>query len=57
MGYDSPIRIWDIYAFCGLTSKSVLARNYTDYNPERLQRVYERANLKVLDYMGFASVS
>jgi len=37
-----------IDAFCGRTPKSVLARHYTDYNPERLRRIYEKAKLKVL---------
>jgi len=37
-----------IDAFCGRVPKSVLARNYTDYSPERLRRIYEEANLKVL---------
>ncbi len=37
-----------IDAFCGRTPKSVLARHYTDYNPERLKQIYDRANLKVL---------
>ena len=37
-----------IDAFCGRTPKSVLARHYTDYNPDRLMRIYEEANLKVL---------
>jgi integrase len=37
-----------IDAFCGRTPKSVLARHYTDYSPERLQKIYEEANLKVL---------
>ncbi len=37
-----------IDAFCGRTPKSVLARNYTDYNPERLRKIYEDANIKVL---------
>jgi integrase len=37
-----------IDAFCGRTPKSVLARHYTDYNPERLQKIYEEAKLKVL---------
>ena len=37
-----------IDAFCGRMPKSVLARHYTDYNPGRLKRIYERANLKVL---------
>ena len=37
-----------IDAFCGRTPKSVLAKNYTDYNPERLRLIYEEANLKVL---------
>jgi integrase len=38
-----------IDAFCGRTPKSVLARHYTDYNPERLKRIYDEANLKILD--------
>ena len=37
-----------IDAFCGRTPKSVLARHYTDYSPEKLKRIYEEANLKVL---------
>ena len=37
-----------IDAFCGRTPKSVLARHYTDYNPERLKEIYEKADLKVL---------
>ena len=37
-----------IDCFCGRTPKSVLARHYTDYSPERLRRIYEEANLKVL---------
>ena len=31
-----------------ITPQSVLARHYTDYYPERLKRIYEEANLKVL---------
>ena len=38
-----------IDAFCGRTPKSVLARHYTDYNPERLQKIYEEVNLKILE--------
>jgi integrase len=38
-----------IDAFCGRTPKSVLARHYTDYNPERLKKIYENANLMVLN--------
>ena len=34
--------------FCGRTPKTVLARHYTDYSPERLRRIYEEANLEVL---------
>jgi intergrase/recombinase len=37
-----------IDAFCGRTPKLVLARHYTDYNPERSMRIYEEVNLKVL---------
>ena len=35
-------------AFCGRVPKSVLARHYTDYSPERLKKIYQKANLRVL---------
>jgi integrase len=35
-------------AFCGRTPKSVLARHYTDYSPNRLKEIYENAGLTVL---------
>lgn len=38
-----------IDAFCGRTPKSVLARHYTDYSPDRLKGIYDKANFKVLD--------
>jgi integrase len=37
-----------IDAFCGRVPKSVLARHYTDYSPERLKRIYDKAGLRVL---------
>lgn len=37
-----------IDAFCGRVPKSVLARHYTDFSPEKLQKIYEKAQLKVL---------
>jgi integrase len=37
-----------IDAFCGRVPKSILARHYTDYSPERLKRIYDKAELKVL---------
>ena len=37
-----------IDAFCGRVLRSILARHYTDYSPERLKRIYDKANLKVL---------
>lgn len=37
-----------IDAFCGRTPKSVLARHYTDYAPERLKQIYDKAQLRVL---------
>jgi len=37
-----------IDAFCGRTPKSVLARHYSDYSPEKLKAIYEKANLKLL---------
>jgi len=37
-----------IDAFCGRVPRSILARHYTDYSPERLKRIYDKAGLKVL---------
>ena len=37
-----------IDAFCGRSPKSVLARHYSDYSPERLKLIYDKAKLKVL---------
>jgi integrase len=37
-----------IDAFCGRVPKSILAKHYTDYNPETLKEIYDKANLKVL---------
>ncbi|MEM2211316.1 MAG: tyrosine-type recombinase/integrase [Nitrososphaerales archaeon] len=36
-------------AFQGRIPRSVIARNYTDYSPERLKRIYDQANLRVLN--------
>jgi intergrase/recombinase len=35
-------------AFCGRVPISVLARHYTDFSPEKLNEIYERANLSML---------
>jgi len=35
-------------AFCGRVPQSFLARHYTDYSPERLKEIYEKAGLMVL---------
>jgi len=35
-------------AFCGRVPKSVLARHYTDFSPEKLKEIYVKANLKCL---------
>jgi integrase len=35
-------------AFCGRVPRSVLARHYTDFSPERLKEIYDKAGLKVL---------
>ena len=37
-----------IDAFCGRVPRSILARHYTDYSPEGLKAIYDRAELKVL---------
>jgi len=41
-----PDRYVDV--FCGRTPKSVLVRHYTDYSPERLKEIYEKAGLRIL---------
>jgi integrase len=35
-------------AFCGRVPKSILARHYTDFSPEKLKEIYDKANFKVL---------
>ena len=35
-------------AFCGRVPRTVLARYYTDFNPEKLKEIYDKAELKVL---------
>ena len=35
-------------AFCGRVPKSVLARHYTTFSPEKLEEIYEKANIKIL---------
>jgi intergrase/recombinase len=32
-------------AFCGRVPKSVLARHYTDFSPQKLKEIYEKANV------------
>ena len=36
-----------IDAFCGRTPQSVLARHYTDFSPEKLREIYEKAKLSI----------
>ncbi len=36
-------------AFCGRVPRSVLARHYTDFSPEKLKEIYDKAGLKVLN--------
>jgi integrase len=36
-------------AFCGRVPNSVLAKRYSDYAPEKLSEIYEKANVRVLD--------
>jgi integrase len=35
-------------AFCGRVPRSVLARHYTDFSPDRLKEIYDKAGLNVL---------
>lgn len=37
-----------IDAFCGRTSRTVLAKHYTDYTPQNLQEIYENAGMSIL---------
>jgi integrase len=37
-----------IDAFCGRVPRSILARHYTDYSPQRLKRIYDKAGLTLL---------
>lgn len=36
-------------ASCGRVPKSVLAKHYTDFSPERLGQIYDKAAFEVLD--------
>jgi len=38
-----------IDAFCGRAPKSVLARHYTDFSPEKLREIYESANFRIFN--------
>jgi len=35
-------------SFCGRIPRSILAKHYLDYSPERMREIYEKANLKIL---------
>lgn len=37
-----------IDAFCGRLPKSVLAKHYSDYSPEKLGEIYRKAGLRLL---------
>jgi len=37
-------------AFCGRVPKSVLARHYTDFSPEKLKEIYEKSSIRVLSW-------
>jgi intergrase/recombinase len=36
-------------AFCGRVPKSVLARHYTDFSPEKLREIYEEVHFHIFD--------
>ena len=36
-------------AFCGRVPKSVLARHYTDFSPEKLKEVYVKSEITVFE--------
>jgi hypothetical protein len=35
--------------FCGRVPKSVLARQYADFSPEKLKKIYRRAKVEILN--------
>ena len=37
-----------VNAFCGRMPVSVLAKRYSDFGPEKLKGIYEKANLALL---------
>ncbi|OKY77792.1 MAG: XerD/XerC family integrase [Candidatus Methanohalarchaeum thermophilum] len=37
-----------IDAFCGRVPKSVLAKHYTDFTPNRLKEIYDKADIEVI---------
>jgi integrase len=37
-----------IDAFCGRVTKSVLARHYTDFSPQKLEEIYEKVDIEIL---------
>jgi len=41
-----------IDAFCGRVPRSILGRHYTDYSPELLKEIYEKADLKIIGQVG-----
>ena len=43
-------------AFCGRVPKSVLARHYTDFSPEKLEEAYDKANIEVGEIKALAAV-
>ena len=36
-------------SFCGRIPRSILAKHYLDYSPERMKEIYDKANLSVLN--------
>ncbi len=46
----SELEVQDRYidSFCDRVPRSILARHYTDYSPQRLKRIYDKAGLTVL---------
>lgn len=38
-----------IDAFCGRVPQSILARHYSDYSPDILKEIYNKANIKIIE--------
>ena len=38
----------NVDSFCERIHRSILAKHYLDYSPERMKEIYDKANLRIL---------